>query len=67
MSDPRAISETSAEMCAAVGQANGILVRNGSANIEAPIAGLLVIDETEEAWALCGECLRMVPLLGAVT
>jgi hypothetical protein len=67
MSDPQVIAETCAEMCAALGEAHGILVCNACGNIEAPIAGLLVSNEHEEAWALCGECLRAVPLLGAVT
>jgi hypothetical protein len=29
------------------------------------IAGILVVNESEEAWVLCGPCLRTIPLRGA--
>jgi hypothetical protein len=29
------------------------------------IAGILVDNESEEAWVLCGPCLRTIPLRGA--
>jgi len=65
--DAQTIAETCAAVCAAAGHADSILICNGCGNVEAPIAGLLVVEEHEEAWALCADCLRGVPLLGAVT
>ena len=44
----------------------GLLICNICRDVEAPIAGILVIDEDEEAWPLCGACLRRLPLAGAV-
>ena len=28
------------------------------------IAGILIVKETEEAWVLCGPCLRQIPVRG---
>ena len=64
--DIATIAETCAAACAEAGYADSILICNGCGNIEAPIAGLLVDDDDEQAWALCADCLRTVPLLGAV-
>jgi hypothetical protein len=33
-------------------------------DVSAIIAGILVVKETEEAWVLCGPCLREIPLHG---
>jgi hypothetical protein len=33
-------------------------------DVGAIIAGILVVKETEEAWVLCGPCLREIPLHG---
>ncbi len=30
------------------------------------IAGILVVPASEEAWVLCGPCMREIPLQGAV-
>ena len=64
--DVTTIAETCAAVCAEAGSVDSILLCHGCGDIEAPIAGLLVDDEEEEAWALCAECLSVVPLLGAV-
>ena len=52
-------------ICAEVGDGS-LLVCNGCGDIEAPIAGVLVIDDAEEAWVLCGVCIRKLPFEGAV-
>ena len=53
---------TVAAICAEVSSSGSLLVCNGCRDIEAPIAGVLVIDHDEEAWALCGACIRRLPL-----
>ena len=58
--------ETIAQLCAEIGSAGGLLICHGCSEIEAVIVGLLVLDEGE-AWALCGVCIRKLPLHGAVT
>jgi hypothetical protein len=65
MSDPRAIVETCAEVCAAVGKADCILVCNSCGNLKAPISGLLVSDGTRKP-GRHAEIACAVPLLGAV-
>ena len=55
---------TIAAISAEVSSDGGFLVCNGCGDIEALIAGVLVIDEAEEAWALCGLCIRKLPLEG---
>ena len=57
---------TVAAICAEVSSSGSLLVCNGCRDIEAPIAGVLVIDHDEEAWALCGPCIRKLPVEGAV-
>jgi hypothetical protein len=57
---------TVADICADVAQEGSLLVCNGCGDIEEPIAGILVIDDDQEAWALCGDCIRKLPLEGAV-
>jgi hypothetical protein len=55
-----------AAICQEVGSCGALLVCNGCRNIEALIAGILVIDKDKEAWALCGTCIRKLPVEGAV-
>jgi hypothetical protein len=57
---------TVADICADVAPEGSLLVCNGCGNIEEPIAGILVIDDDQEAWALCGGCIRKLPLEGTV-
>ena len=52
-------------ICAEVGN-DTLLVCNGCGDIEALIAGVLIIDDAEEAWVLCGVCIRKLPFKGAV-
>lgn len=66
ISDPETVAETCAAVCAAVGHAGSILICNGCGDIAAPIVALLILDDDEEAWALCADCLGEGPLLGAV-
>jgi hypothetical protein len=47
-----------AAICQEVGAGGALLVCNDCRNIEALIAGILVIDKDKEAWALCGTCIR---------
>jgi hypothetical protein len=48
-------------------RANGsLLICNGCGDVEALIAGILVIDDAEEAWMLCGPCVRKLPIEGMV-
>ena len=55
-----------AAISAEVRAIGSLLICNGCGDVEALIAGILVIDEIEEAWMLCGACLRRLPLEGAV-
>jgi hypothetical protein len=55
-----------AAICREVGSGGALLVCNGCRNIEALIAGILVIDKDEEAWALCGTCIQKLSVEGAV-
>jgi hypothetical protein len=57
---------TVAAICAEVSSDGGFLICNGCGDVEALIAGVLVIDHAEEAWVLCGECIRKLPFEGAV-
>jgi hypothetical protein len=55
-----------AAICAEIRSGGRLLVCHGCGDIEALIAGFLVLADDEEAWALCGPCLRKLPLSGAV-
>lgn len=44
----------------------GLLVCHRCDDVHGIIAGILVMRESEEAWALCGPCLRQIPLQGQV-
>jgi len=52
-------------ICAEVGDGT-LLVCNGCGDIEALIAGVLIVDAAEEAWVLCGACIRKLPFGGPV-
>ena len=52
-------------ICAEVGDGT-LLVCNSCGDIEALIAGVLIIDDVEEAWVLCGACIRKLPFGGPV-
>jgi hypothetical protein len=42
----------------------GMLVCGRCDDVHGIIAGILVLHESEEAWPLCGPCLRQIPLQG---
>jgi hypothetical protein len=52
-------------MCSEVADGT-LLVCNSCGDIEALIAGVLIIDDAEEAWVLCGACIRKLPFEGTV-
>lgn len=41
-----------------------VIICHNCDSIDLPIAGLLVIEQDEEAWILCGDCLKRLPLAG---
>ena len=43
-----------------------VLICNGCCDLEASIVALLVIEENQEAWPLCGECLRRLSPVGQI-
>jgi hypothetical protein len=47
-----------------VQEAGRLLVCHRCHDIGAVIAGVLIIPGSEEAWVLCGPCMRQVPLEG---
>lgn len=49
-----------------VGSIGQLMVCCGCRDLEARIEGVLMIEQEEEAWPLCGECLRRLPLAGAI-
>ena len=53
-------------ICAEINTDGTILVCNCCGDIEAVIAGVLIIDDVEEAWVLCGACIRKLPFEGTV-
>ena len=53
-------------ICAEIGTDGTLLVCNGCGDIETLIAGVLIIDDAEEAWVLCGACIRKLPFEGTV-
>ncbi len=60
--NPRVVS-----LVGRIGKPTRALVCNGCRDIEASIAGVLVIDLDEEAGALCGACIRRLHLEGSMT
>jgi hypothetical protein len=56
--DSSALSDLTAQV--------GAMICNGCRDPGALIAGLLVIDQDEEAWPLCGECLLRLPWAGHI-
>ena len=43
-----------------------LLICHGCGDVEALIVGFLVHEQCEQAWALCGPCVRKVPAYGAI-
>jgi hypothetical protein len=44
-----------------------LLICHGCDDLEAVIMGFLVLDQSEQAWALCGSCVRKLHLYGVIT
>lgn len=53
-----------ADLSAEIRAAGGMMVCDRCDDIHRIIAGILVLHESEEAWVLCGPCLRQIPLQG---
>ena len=56
--------ETLADLSNMFRDQGGLLVCHRCDDVSEVIAGIVVVKETEEAWVLCGPCLRTVPLHG---
>lgn len=59
-------SEIVRALCSEISADGGILLCHGCGEIDRVIVSFIVIDEDEEAWALCGLCMRKVPIQGTV-
>ena len=44
-----------------------LLICHGCDDVEAVIVGFLVLDQSEQGWALCGPCVRKLLTYGAIT
>lgn len=44
----------------------GMMICNGCGDLDTPIVALLVIEQDEEVWPFCGECLQRLPLAGPI-
>jgi len=53
-------------LAAVVGARGQLLICHGCDDLEALIVGFLVDDQSEQAWALCGSCLRDLPAYSAI-
>jgi hypothetical protein len=42
------------------------LICHGCGDVEAVIVGFLVHDQSAQAWAVCGSCVRNLPPYGAI-
>jgi hypothetical protein len=60
-------SETIAAICSDVSSTGRLLICHGCGDVEALVVGFLLLDNDQQAWALCGMCMRKLPLHGAVT
>jgi hypothetical protein len=53
-------------VCAEVSSLGQLLICHGCNDVEALVVGLLVHEQSEQAWALCGPCVRKLPFSGAI-
>ena len=60
-------SETVAAIRSDVSSTGRLLICHGCGDVEALVIGFLLLDNDQQAWALCGMCMRKLPLHGAVT
>jgi hypothetical protein len=56
--------ESLADLSSMFRDQGGMLVCHRCDDVSEIIAGIVVVKETEEAWVLCGPCLRQMPLQG---
>jgi hypothetical protein len=56
--------ETLADLSSIFRDHGGMMVCHRCDDVSEVIAGIIVVKETEEAWVLCGPCLRQMPLQG---
>jgi len=59
--------ETVAAICSDVSSTGRLLICHGCGDVEALVVGIFLLDNDQQAWALCGTCIRKLPLHGAVT
>ena len=59
--------ETVAAISSDVTSTGRLLICHGCGDVEALVVGFLLLDNDQQAWALCGTCMRKLPLHGAVT
>ncbi len=50
----------------AISSLGQVLICHGCDDAEAVIVGFLVHEQSEQAWALCGSCIRSLPSYGAI-
>jgi hypothetical protein len=53
-------------LSAALGSEGRLLVCHRCLDVTEVIAGILIMHESEEAWVVCGPCLRQLPLQGCL-
>ena len=59
--------ETVGGICSELRSQGRLIVCHACGDIEALITVFLIVEEENQAWALCGACMRKVPVFGAVT
>jgi hypothetical protein len=59
--------EIVAAICADIRSGGRLLICHGCADIEALIMGFVVLDNGDQAFALCGACMGKLPVHGAIT
>jgi hypothetical protein len=59
--------QTVASVCAKMSSSGRLVICDGCGDIEALIVAFLVCDREEQAWALCGTCIRTLPSHSPVT
>jgi hypothetical protein len=62
MVDREGLADLSAVICSE----GELLVCHRCRDVDAIIAGIVVMREVEEAWVLCGPCLREIPVQGCL-
>ncbi len=50
----------------AISSLGQLLICHGCGDVEAVVVGFLIHEQSEQAWALCGSCLRNLPPHGAI-